>query len=151
MWLTVSKDCSAELCQHHQNLQNQDHEKIFQLNEKLFIFASKEYFWIFQSNKISAAFELSFETHFAINMPSAARLLVHCRWKFFLRIEKFFVFCDVILSISNTPFGNSIQRINKTWISFGHNMEKHNVDEFNSPWEKNCFAFSSWFTTLQSQ
>ena len=31
MWLTVSKDCSVEVCQHLQNLQNQDHERIFQL------------------------------------------------------------------------------------------------------------------------
>ena len=41
---------------------------------------------IFQGR--GAAFELFFETHFAINMPSAARLLVCCRRKFFLRIEK---------------------------------------------------------------
>ena len=100
----------------------------------------------------SAAFELLFETDFAINMSSTARLLVYCRRKFFLRIEKyFFVFSNVILSISNTPFDNSIQWMNKMWISFGYNVKKYNVDELNSPWEKNCFAFFSWFATLQWQ
>ena len=31
--------------------------------------------------------------------------------------------------------------MNKMWISFGYNVEKYNVDELNSTWEKNCFAF----------
>ena len=90
-----------------------------------------------------AMFRLLFETHFAINMLSSARLLVCCLWKFFCKNwEIFFVFCNVILSISNTLFGNSIQWINKTWISLGYNVEKYNVDELNSS-EKNCFAFFS--------
>ena len=70
---------------------------------------------------------------------------------FFKNWEVFFVICDVILSISNTLFDNIIQWMNKMWISFGYNVEKYNVDELNSPWEKNCFAFFSWFTTLPSQ
>ena len=38
-----------------------------------------------------SAFELSIESHFALNVPSAARLLVRCWGKFFLRIERYFL------------------------------------------------------------
>ena len=31
--------------------------------------------------------------------------------------------------------------MNKMCISFGYNVEKYNVGELNSTWEKNCFAF----------
>ena len=33
--------------------------------------------------------------------------------------------------------------MNKMWISFGYNVKKYNVDELNSPWDKNWFAFFS--------
>ena len=39
--------------------------------------------------------------------------------------------------------------MNKVLTLHGHNMAKYNVDEYNFPWEKNCFAFFAWFTTLQ--
>ena len=40
---------------------------------------------------IFLAFELSFETHFAINMPSVPKLLARRRRTFFLRIAKHFL------------------------------------------------------------
>ena len=67
------------------------------------------YNWIITS-------ELSFQIHFALNIPSLETLLVRRR-QFFLRIAKhFFAFCDVNLVISSISFDNSMQWMNKMWI-----------------------------------
>lgn len=97
------------------------------------------------------AFELLSEIHFTINMPSVGRLLFYHKWKFFKHWKTFFAFCNVILGVSNTSFDNSIQCMNKMWISLRCDVEKYNVDGSSFPWEKNCFAFFAWFSTLQSQ
>ena len=59
------------------------------------------------------AFELSFDIHFATNIPRVARLLPRCRRKcIFKNCEDFLGFCGVVLSISN----NSMQWMNKIRI-----------------------------------
>ena len=71
------------------------------------------------------AFELLSETHFTINMPSVGRLLVYHKWKFFKHWKTFFAFSNVILGVSNTSFDNSMQCMNKMWISLRCNVEKY--------------------------
>ena len=61
---------------------------------------------------------------------------------FFKNWEAFLVFCNVIFSISNTSFDNTMQWMNKIWISFGYNVEKFNVDQLNFLWEKTASHFS---------
>ena len=53
--------------------------------------------------------ELSYEIHFALNMPNIARLLARRRRNiFFKNCQAFFAFCDVILVISNISVDSSM-------------------------------------------
>ena len=74
------------------------------------------------------AFKISFEVHFAINIPSVARLLARRRQNFLCKKSKAcFAFCDVILSVSNISFDNSISMDDEIKCGYNEDLMGENI------------------------